>query len=383
MLLLGTLSGCATGRGAVEEAEAVKHGPMRVLSMKPEEFLASATGTYVLVDLDVNRLRLMNGKQVLWDAAVGTGTGLRLEGETGEWDFSTPRGVYQIQFKEEVPVWHLPDWYFVEKGLPIPPIDHPSRKQPGQLGSAAVFIGEDLAIHGTERPELLGQRVSHGCIRLANQYAQRLFHNVQIGTPVVIMGGEHLDDAPPATPTDPGKPRSKKAKAKDPLAGLSTSDLLARLDRGLARPDTAASWVPVASRLLTRGLRDDAGALRGILERAGTGATEQVNREYATFLADAFSRGGLRTVVSLARIDAAARDRAARDIVEATLALHPFGAADPSAPWPTRRVPPSVLGPDGRDGWEALAAAEKSHRAALAPAPAPAPTGAKKGRDRR
>jgi hypothetical protein len=45
--------------------------------------------------------------------------------------------------------------------------------------------------------------------------------------------------------------------------------------------------------------------------------------------------------------------------VNATLALHPLGQVDPSTPWPTRRVPPGRLGPDGRKGWEALASAEK------------------------
>src|SRR5690606_13823438 len=135
--------------------------------------------------------------EVLWDAPIGTGTGLRLESEDGGWHFATPRGVFQVKFKEEMPIWYLPDWYFIEKNLPIPPENAPERRLPNQLGVAAVYLGEEIAIHGTDRPELLGQRVSHGCIRLENRFAQRLFHNVQVGTPVVIVGGEHLDDEPP------------------------------------------------------------------------------------------------------------------------------------------------------------------------------------------
>ena len=358
-------SGCASYRLDVgtpedEAAAAARSAPLHPMAMTPQQFLANASGTYVVVDLDSNRLRVMDGSRQLWEAPVGTGTGLRLKGEDGEWHFSTPRGVFQIQYKEELPIWYLPDWYFVEKKLPLPPPDSPARKMPGQLGVAAVYIGQEIAIHGTERPELLGQRVSHGCIRLANEYALRLFHNVQVGTPVVIVGGERFDDQPPAATTDPGKP---KPKPTDPLAGVPTAELLRRLDAALATDPAVNDWVWVTSRLITRGLKDDAIALRGLLERAGTAKTQRMNREYGTMLADVFSRGTLRAVVSLARIEPEARERAAHSIVDATMALYPGGAADPRAPWPTRRVPPEGLGPAGRAGWEALAEAESEYRA--------------------
>lgn len=355
LLILTGLAGCATARTRTVVEEAAIRGPMHALPETPQQFMREAQGTYVVVDLDHNRLRLMQDDLLLWEAPVGTGTGLRLRGDDGDWHFSTPRGVFQIQFKEELPIWVLPDWYYVEKGLPIPPQDAPERRLKNQLGVAAVYIGDEIAIHGTSRPELLGNRVSHGCIRLENRSAMRLFHNVQVGTPVVIIGGEKFDDVPPAKSTDPGKP---KTKTSDPLAGVSTAEILTRLDRRLAQPDTSSDWVPLASRLITRGLKDDAPALRGLLERAGTAATERRRREYGTFLADLFARGSLRTVVSLARIDETARKRAAADIVDATISLYPLALDAPTAPWPSRRVPPSRLGPDGREGWQALADAE-------------------------
>jgi lipoprotein-anchoring transpeptidase ErfK/SrfK len=80
---------------------------------------------------------------------VGTGTGLRLEGPDGEWDFSTPDGIFHVQYKEESPVWMAPDWYFIENKLPVPPPNDAKRRFPGGLGAAAVYIGEGLAIHGT------------------------------------------------------------------------------------------------------------------------------------------------------------------------------------------------------------------------------------------
>jgi hypothetical protein len=72
-------------------------------------------GKYVVVDLDRNEVRFMDGRTVLWAAPAGTGTGLRLQGKDGEWDFATPNGVYQVQYKEQNPVWIAPDWYFIEK----------------------------------------------------------------------------------------------------------------------------------------------------------------------------------------------------------------------------------------------------------------------------
>ncbi len=355
------LGGCATG-GALEAGPEAVHAPMEALPVTPEEFVDTATGAYVLVDLDINRLSFIYHDEVLWDAPIGTGTGLRLESEDGGWHFATPRGVFQVKFKEEMPIWYLPDWYFIEKNLPIPPENAPERRLPNQLGVAAVYLGEEIAIHGTDRPELLGQRVSHGCIRLENRFAQRLFHNVQVGTPVVIVGGEHLDDEPPGPTTDPGAPRPRPP---DPLAGLSSQTILERLSNALEEGDTTGAWVPLASRLITRAHREepDSVAMRGLLRLAGKAKTDKLNLEYGTFLADAYARGSWIAVVSLARIEEEARERATAAIVEATMALYGGSITDENAPWPTRRVHTSALGPVGRTGWDALAAAEREYRA--------------------
>jgi hypothetical protein len=362
-LPLAVAGGCAAVEAPVSAPrsaaqDAVVQGPMRSLDVSPQQFLRDAEGLYVVVDLDDNTLRMMDGRTILWEAPVGTGTGLRLQSDTDEWHFTTPRGVFQIQFKEEMPVWILPEWYFVKRGEPVPPVTSPARRAPGQLGVAAVYLGREIAIHGTDRPELLGSRVSHGCIRLDNRHAQRLFHNVQVGTPVVIVGGEHLDHEPAAEPTDPGRGVVNRT---DPLAALSSADLLRRLERDLERADTATGWVAYASRLITRGLKDDADALRGVLQLAGKAGTPRLNREFETFLADAYSRGAMRVVVSLARIDAESREAAAAAIVSGTLGQH-VGSLE-SGPWPTRRVADAQLGPDARRGWTALREAEEEYRA--------------------
>jgi lipoprotein-anchoring transpeptidase ErfK/SrfK len=47
---------------------------------------------------------------------------------------------------------------------------------------AGGFVG----IHGTDRPDLLPGRVSHGCIRMPNQAIRRLDQLMPVGTPVTI-----------------------------------------------------------------------------------------------------------------------------------------------------------------------------------------------------
>ena len=68
----------------------------------------------------------------------------------------------------------------------------------GPFGPAAIGIsafspvlqdwlqGGPIAIHGTNRPDLLGGAVSHGCVRVRNDVLVRMFRLASAGTPVVI-----------------------------------------------------------------------------------------------------------------------------------------------------------------------------------------------------
>lgn len=157
----------------------------------PRPLLHSAK-RYVLIHLTENRLFLLEGNRVVWTAPVATGTGFRLEGAGRSWQFDTPRGIFRVEHKETDPVWIKPDWAFVKEGQPIPPLDSPLRRQEGMLGNTAIYIGYELAMHGTDNPQLVLQpdpeerRVSHGCIRLTNEDARTLYHLVEVGTPVLI-----------------------------------------------------------------------------------------------------------------------------------------------------------------------------------------------------
>lgn len=165
---------------------ALAHGVERDGSARYWDPPVNVEGRYVVISLQEHRLYLMERERVIWSAMVGTGTGTRLEGAGQKWDFSTPRGMFRIQRKEKNPVWRLPDWVFVERGEPLPPMDSPKRMEKGMLGTTALYLEEDIAVHGTNSPELLGQAVSHGCIRMTNEAARRLYHEVDVGTPVII-----------------------------------------------------------------------------------------------------------------------------------------------------------------------------------------------------
>ena len=64
---------------------------------------------------------------------------------------------------------------------------------PGAVGISAFSEvltgwaqGGPIAIHGTNRPDLLGLAVSNGCIRVRNDLLQRLFDRTRAGTPVTV-----------------------------------------------------------------------------------------------------------------------------------------------------------------------------------------------------
>ena len=155
--------------------------------------LVRQEGRYVVVHLAENRVFVFVGPRAVWSAPAGPGTGFRLDTGQHRWKFSTPKGMFRVQRMEKDPLWEAPDWHYVEKGAPIPPPNSPARLRKGVMGTTAIYLGDGIAIHGTNQPELLlnpdpeRRRVSHGCIRLTNEAARELMHMVDVGTPVLVF----------------------------------------------------------------------------------------------------------------------------------------------------------------------------------------------------
>ena len=63
------------------------------------------------------------------------------------------------------------------------------------LGSRWLqFTYRNHGIHGTNQPHLIGQAVSHGCVRMYNQDVEYLYKKVQIGTLVQIKQRKYNSD---------------------------------------------------------------------------------------------------------------------------------------------------------------------------------------------
>lgn len=56
------------------------------------------------------------------------------------------------------------------------------------LGARALYIGSTIyRIHGTNQPNSIGQAMSSGCIRLANDDVEDLYKRVSVGAKVIVQ----------------------------------------------------------------------------------------------------------------------------------------------------------------------------------------------------
>lgn len=144
-------------------------------------------GTYIVVDTYRAQLHLIENGKVTRTAICSTGTGevLRDPRNGKEWIFDTPLGERVVQRKVTHPVWAKPDWAFIEDGY-LPPKDSSERFDNESLGNYALYIGDGYIIHGTLFQSLLGQRVTHGCVRLGDADLEFVYHHAPIGTRVYL-----------------------------------------------------------------------------------------------------------------------------------------------------------------------------------------------------
>jgi L,D-transpeptidase ErfK/SrfK len=143
---------------------------------------------YVIVNRWENKLYLMSGKEMLREAVCSTGSYILLKDSRDErqWLFSTPRGMFRVINKLTTPIWHKPDWAFVEDGEPIPPENSPARYERGVLGEYGLAFGNGYLIHGTLYQRMLGMPVTHGCIRVGDEDLRVVYKNLRVGSKIFI-----------------------------------------------------------------------------------------------------------------------------------------------------------------------------------------------------
>jgi len=144
--------------------------------------------SYLVINTTDNLFYLYRNKKLVREGHCSTGSLKMLKTEEGRsWIFKTPKGKWEIQGKQTNPVWTRPDWSYVEEGLPIPPMDDPSRYEPNVLGAYKLMLGDGYMIHGTIYKRFLGMPVTHGCVRLNDEDLKAIFNTLSIGSKVYIF----------------------------------------------------------------------------------------------------------------------------------------------------------------------------------------------------
>ena len=71
------------------------------------------------------------------------------------------------------------------------------------LGARAMYLGEtEYRIHGTNKPDTIGKRVSSGCIRLTNEDVVDLYDRVKVGAKVIVLPAVAARRPPQGAPPD-------------------------------------------------------------------------------------------------------------------------------------------------------------------------------------
>lgn len=143
----------------------------------PRANVPHAKDTRLLLRLGERRLYLMHGDH---DTPVES-----FPIAVGKAGWETPLG----RFRVEEMVEH-PDFLKLDPAAPsrilkrIPP--GPANPLGERWIGFAHGEGWTVGIHGTPNPELLGQAVSHGCVRMRNADVVRVYERVRLGTSVVV-----------------------------------------------------------------------------------------------------------------------------------------------------------------------------------------------------
>lgn len=146
-------------------------------------------GFRLAVSLGKNRLYVLDGESVVREIVVATGKNKTVRFGERQYEFRTPAGVHEVLKKDVNPIWIAPDWHWHEQGLAVPEeaASIKGRRVKGVLGKFRLRLGDGLGIHGTNEPESLGKRATHGCVRVGEKDLAFLFAATDTGTRVYIF----------------------------------------------------------------------------------------------------------------------------------------------------------------------------------------------------
>ena len=136
-----------------------------------------AAGT-IVIDTSDRRLYQVIEKGTAMAYGIGVGrdgftwTGNKTISRKAEWPGWTPPAVMRARVLKK-------------EGRKLPAFMPGGPDNP--LGARAMYLGSSIyRIHGTNQPWTIGQAMSSGCFRMANDDVMYLYDQVQVGTKVII-----------------------------------------------------------------------------------------------------------------------------------------------------------------------------------------------------
>ncbi len=167
-------------------ASTVKRMPQPKRSNRPDGVVR-----YIEVDKSDFELRVVekheDSEKVLLKTTVAVGMDRCLPKSKGGKCYYTEPGEYQVRWKVHDPEgieWCIPKAMEKEYAADIAA---GKRCFKGAIGNHALNIGKTYAIHGTRNTASLGKKVSHGCVRTANQQMTRIYNLMDVGDKVYIV----------------------------------------------------------------------------------------------------------------------------------------------------------------------------------------------------
>ncbi|WP_017728266.1 L,D-transpeptidase [Halalkalibacterium ligniniphilum] len=124
---------------------------------------------FVIVNISTNQLAFVHDGEIKKTFAVAT----------GKEEDRTPEGLFTVTVKATEP-------YYRKKNIEGGAVENP-------LGSRWIGFdargsdGRTYGIHGTNQPQSIGQSITAGCVRMANEQVEILYEEVPLGTKVLIV----------------------------------------------------------------------------------------------------------------------------------------------------------------------------------------------------
>jgi L,D-transpeptidase ErfK/SrfK len=157
--------------------------------------------------------------------------------------WETPVGQTRVVGKREHPTWTPPASIRAER--PYLPVSIPPGPN-NPLGDFALDLGwRGYLLHGTNKPDGVGRRVSHGCIRLYPEDIAWLFPRVAVGTPVTVVDQPvkaGWSDGALYVEVHPTQTQADAIEANEPIVPDPATDLDWRVQRAAGATAGRLDW---------------------------------------------------------------------------------------------------------------------------------------------